>query len=175
MPSRDGYHDPRDLGNPLAVEKVAKELKGEEMTCPPLLRELGERVSQVIDTDKACVLLNEYGADSWVDGACHILMTALLRWLGDVGSPVWLISERGHEHMLVKIKDCYLDGMGTSTQEELFERWKAAYGIKELRLEPAESIKGLACPYKPVFQLVGILRGLVGPGGEIAKAIRKII
>lgn len=147
------------------------------MACSPLLKELGERIREVVNSKEAYQILDDFGAKSWTSGGCQILAMSTMAWLGDV-VPVWLISENGYEHTLVRIGECYLDAEGASTERQLLKRWKSAKKVKHMKVEEArwsspypEGFEEDRCQSEIVYRLAELLHQKIGPGMEILKSL----
>lgn len=147
------------------------------MACSPLLKELGQRIREIVNSEEAHQILDEFGAKSWTSGGCQILAMSIWAWLGDV-VPVWLISENGYEHTLVRIGECYLDAAGASTKGQILKRWKIAKKVKRIELEDArwaspypEGFGEASCQSEIIHRLRDLLHRNIGPGMEILESI----
>lgn len=147
------------------------------MACSPLLKELGHRIREVVTSKEAHQILDDFGAKSWTSGGCQILTMSIMAWLGDV-APVWLISENGYEHTVVRIRGCYLDADGASTERQLLKRWKIAKKVKYIEVEDArwastypEGFDEAGCQSEIVYRLAEILHQKIGPRMEILESL----
>jgi hypothetical protein len=134
------------------------------MACSPFLRELGQRIREAINSEEAYQILCDFRAKSWTTGGCQILAKSLKEWLGDV-TPVFLVSENGYMHTVVRIDECYLDADGASTERQLLKRWKTARKVKRIELEDARWDPSYTEEFSEIIhRLVEILRKQIGQG-----------
>lgn len=151
------------------------------MTCSPLLTELGQRIRKIVNSKEAYQILDDFGAKSWTSGGCQIVAISITAWLGDV-VPVWLVSENGYEHTIVRIGGCYLDADGASTERQLLKRWKILKKVKQIEAKDARWVSlhpedfdfdGGRCQLEIVYRLVELLYQKIGPGMEIMHEIER--
>lgn len=134
------------------------------MACSLFLRDLGQRIRETLNSEEAYQILCDFGAKSWASGGCQILAKALKEWLGDV-TPVFLVSEDGYMHTVVRIDECYLDADGASTERQLLRRWKTKGKVKHIELEDARWDQSYTEEFKEIIdRLVAILRQQIGKG-----------
>jgi len=134
------------------------------MACSPVLKELGRRIREVIKSDEAYQILYDFGAKDWTTGGCQILAKSLKAWLGEV-TPVFLVSENGYMHTVVRIDECYLDADGASTARQLLKRWKTARKVKHIELEDARWDPSYTEEFSEIIhRLVEILRQQIDQG-----------
>lgn len=151
------------------------------MACSPLLTELGQRIRKIANSKEAYQILDDFGAKSWTSGGCQILAMSITGWLGDV-VPVWLVSENGYVHTLVRIGECYLDADGASTERQLLKRWKGLKKVKHIEAKDARWVSlhpedfdsdESRCQSEIVYRLVEIFHKKVGPGIEVMREIER--
>lgn len=66
----------------------------------------------------------------WTHGGCWPLAQALHEYLGDDRTEIWGLGSPlvgTCYHVVLKVEDCFLDGDGASTREQLMKRWKTKF------------------------------------------------
>jgi hypothetical protein len=73
------------------------------------------------------------------------------------------------QHVVLRVKDCYLDGDGASSREELLQRWeREEFSVKPfLKRFVAEEASEIECPIGAVRDLVKALNATFGPGDKV--------
>lgn len=146
----------------LPVKRTKKYVQRSDFKC----RELGRRIREILSSDEAHQILDDFGAKSWVAGGCQILAMSLEEWLGDV-APVFLVSENGYMHTAIRIGDCYLDADGASTEKQLLKRWKTKKNVKRIEVQDTRWDPSYQHPEEVsriIHRLVEILNQQIGPG-----------
>lgn len=116
---------------------------------------------------------------TWLEGGCWLLARALHEWIGD-GSTMWTLyssslwdSTTFPQHVVVKVGECFLDGDGASTEQQLLHRWVTEErvlnpGLKPFILEEAEEY-GIECPIGALRDLARGLSRTFGSGDAVLR------
>lgn len=104
------------------------------------------------------------GASSWCEGGCLVLAQALSALVD--GEMLVVASERGPEHVVVRMGDVYLDGDGASTEEELLRRWRTEENLPGAFLDRfrPDGCRARQIPFASPAQTFGLARHLLERG-----------
>jgi hypothetical protein len=149
--------------------------------CDPILRHFGRDLRRWLYSKRGAWPILPETYSTWLEGGCWLLARALHEWIGPA-SELWAIyswmdsdfhAGKMPQHVVVKVGDCYLDGDGASSKEQLLYRWYAEEGLQEPELFPVnvEELEAvdIPCPIGPMKDLRKALFEKFGPGDRLVR------
>lgn len=103
-------------------------------------RKLSRQLHRFLYSERRFVCYLDEDQGSWTSGSCWRLAGAFRLWARAGGTRVQQVAiwnDRGRaEHVLVRSGDCYLDGDGISTLDEIVHRWDTLEGVSVRAVSP---------------------------------------
>lgn len=139
--------------------------------CHDSLKAFGSDLQDYLYADPGGWNILPLAYSTWLQGGCWVLAQALHEWIG-AGSELWAIFDVETDlmqHVVLRVKGCYLDGDGASSRDELLQRWeREEFTVKPfLKRFVAEEASEIECPVGAVRDLVAALNTMFGPGDKV--------